>query len=279
MNDLRRTGCGTSLAPLARSSRLDAAADRMARGTTLHDALASAGYRADYATAIHVTGRADDAAVRRLLGQRYCADVAHSDVRDVGVAQSAGELRIVLAAPFEPPLPSEAAEVARRVLARVNEARASARRCGTQRFPAAPPLRLSATLGRAALGHSREMAASGRFAHEAPDGSTPRQRVARAGYEAAMVGENIAAGPTSADEVVHGWLASPGHCANTMTRGFTEMGVAFAVDLESDAGIYWTQVLATPAQRAGSPSGAPRPSRSGRAASSPTNSSDTELMQ
>lgn len=277
--DLRRAGCGTRVAPVERSSQLDAAAGRMARGDTLHDALAKSGYRADVAAAIHVTGAADDAALRRLLAGRYCADVAHADVRQVGIAQSNRELRIVLAAPFEPPAPSEAAAVARRVLVLVNEARAQPRRCGQTRLPAAPPLRLSATLGVAALAHSREMAASGRFAHESPDGSTPRQRVARAGYDAAVVGENIAAGPTSAEEVVRGWLASPGHCANAMAREFDEMGLAFAVDPRSDAGIYWTQVFATPAQRAGAPSGAPRPSRSGRAVPSTTNSSDTELMQ
>ena len=46
--------------------------------------------------------------------------------------------------------------------------------------------------------------------------------------------------------VVQGWLNSPGHCANMMSPGFTEMGVAFVVDRKSEAGIYWTQVLATP---------------------------------
>jgi uncharacterized protein YkwD len=31
-----------------------------------------------------------------------------------------------------------------------------------------------------------------------------------------------------------------------MSLGFTEMGVAFAVDPKTEAGIYWTQVFATP---------------------------------
>jgi uncharacterized protein YkwD len=90
------------------------------------------------------------------------------------------------------------------------------------------------------------MASTGRFAHAGADGSTPGQRVERAGYRAARVGENIAAGPTSAAEVVEGWLASPGHCANLMDARFTEMGLAYAVDSRSAAGIYWTQVFATP---------------------------------
>jgi uncharacterized protein YkwD len=279
VNDLRRHGCGAGVPALVRSSQLDAAAGRMARGAPLHDALAQSGYRADEALAIHVSGSADDASLRRMLAQRYCAELARSSVRQVGVAQGPRELRLVLATPFEPPSPGDAAAVARRVLALVNEARSRPRRCGGRQYDAAPPLRLSATLGLAALAHSREMAASGRFAHEAPDGSTPRVRVERTGYDAVAVGENIAAGPTSPDEVMRGWLASPGHCTNVMAPAFTEMGLAFAVDLRSESGIYWTQVFATRAQRAGAPSGAPRPSRSGRAVPSTTNSSDTELMQ
>jgi uncharacterized protein YkwD len=107
-------------------------------------------------------------------------------------------------------------------------------------------VKLSAALGAAALAHSREMAAQSRFAHEGADGSTAGQRVARTGYRAALVGENIAAGPTSASEVVKGWLESPGHCANLMDARFTEMGLAYAVDARSTSGIYWTQVFATP---------------------------------
>lgn len=279
VNDLRRRGCGSGVAPLVRSAQLDAAAGRMTRGDALHDALAQSGYRADEAVAIHVSGSADDAALRRLLSQRYCADLARPGLRQVGVAQSSRDLRLILATPFEPPSPGDATAVARRVLTLVNEARSGARRCGSKTYGAVPPLRLSATLGLAALAHSREMAASGRFAHEAPDGSTPRRRVERTGYDAVAVGENIAAGPTSPDEVMRGWLASPGHCTNVMAPVFTEMGLAFSVDLRSQSGIYWTQVFATPRQRAGAPSGAPRPSRSGRAVPSTTNSSDTELMQ
>jgi uncharacterized protein YkwD len=31
-----------------------------------------------------------------------------------------------------------------------------------------------------------------------------------------------------------------------MNGAFTQMGAAYAVNLESDTGIYWTQVLAVP---------------------------------
>jgi hypothetical protein len=46
-----------------------------------------------------------------------------------------------------------------------------------------------------------------------------------------LVGENIAYGPKSADEVVQGWLDSPGHCENIMDPRFAEMGIAYAAGL------------------------------------------------
>ena len=74
----------------------------------------------------------------------------------------------------------------------------------------------------------------------------PAQRVARAGYSWSVVGENIAAGQRDADTVVKSWLESPGHCANLMNPEYSEVGVAFATNASSAAGIYWAQVFAAP---------------------------------
>jgi uncharacterized protein YkwD len=41
-----------------------------------------------------------------------------------------------------------------------------------------------------------------------------------------MTGENIAAGQMTPEEAVAGWLRSPGHCANLMNGGYSEMAVA-----------------------------------------------------
>ena len=79
--------------------------------------------------------------------------------------------------------------------------------------------------------------------HRGRDGSSAADRVTRAGYDWRSVGENIAAGQPSPQEVVAGWLRSPGHCANLMEPRFTDMGVAYAVDQKSEAGIYWAQVF------------------------------------
>jgi uncharacterized protein YkwD len=138
------------------------------------------------------------------------------------------------------------AAVAPRVLELVNRARAQPRRCGRDDFGAAPALRGSQPLERVARAHARDMAQRGSMSHTGSDGSAPAQRVTRAGYAWSAIGENIAAGQPDPESVVKGWLASPGHCANLMSPDYSEVGVAFATNPASEAGIYWTQVLASP---------------------------------
>jgi hypothetical protein len=50
----------------------------------------------------------------------------------------------------------------------------------------------------------------------------------------------------AAAEVVNTWLASPGHCANLMNPRYSDMGVAYAVNPDSEKVIYWAQVFAAP---------------------------------
>ena len=120
------------------------------------------------------------------------------------------------------------ATVRARVIELVNDARSTSRRCGSERFAAAPSLRLSGELGAAAADHARDMARERFFEHRGSDGSEPKTRVLRAGYQPRLTGENIAYGPESAEEVVAGWLASPGHCANIMDSRFQHIGVGVA---------------------------------------------------
>jgi uncharacterized protein YkwD len=90
------------------------------------------------------------------------------------------------------------------------------------------------------------MAARGALEHQGGDGSSAAERVERAGYRWRSVGENIASGQLTPEQVVRDWVGSPVHCANLMSPRFTEMGVAYAVDLKSPDGIYWAQALARP---------------------------------
>ncbi|MEP6885329.1 MAG: CAP domain-containing protein, partial [Gammaproteobacteria bacterium] len=108
------------------------------------------------------------------------------------------------------------------------------------------PLTLNRNLTGAALAHSSDMAIHAEFDHRGHDGSTPTVRVTRAGYgKYIVVGENIAAGAMTPVEAIEGWLASPAHCENIMDGRFTEIGIAYAANLNASAGMYWTQDFAT----------------------------------
>jgi len=140
------------------------------------------------------------------------------------------------------------ADIRARVTELVNAARSKARRCGKERFAAAPQLKLSDDLSQAARRHARDMARKKYFDHRAADGSQPKDRVIRAGYEPRLTGENIALGPESAEEVVAGWLASPGHCANIMDARFQDLGVAVASG-RGRGQVYWVQTFGAPRDR------------------------------
>ena len=83
------------------------------------------------------------------------------------------------------------------------------------------------------------------FDHRGRDGSQPKDRVLRAGYKYRITGENIAMGPESAEEVVAGWLDSPGHCANIMEARFENIGVGLAAGRKRGQ-IYWVQSFGAP---------------------------------
>jgi uncharacterized protein YkwD len=137
------------------------------------------------------------------------------------------------------------ARIRARVVALFNVARASGRRCGSERFAAVPPLQMSRELDDAATDHARDMARRKYFDHRGSDGSQPKDRVRRTGYLSRLTGENIAYGPESAEEVVAGWLASPGHCENIMEPTFRDIGVGVATGRKRGQ-IYWVQTFGAP---------------------------------
>lgn len=250
INEIRAQGCdgrdGVSTA-LRHDSLLDRVAEVQASGRDVKEALKDAGYRAVQVAVLEASG--SDAARERALADGGCKDITNPVYRDVGVALRNDTAWIVLAAPLVPPAANAAKDVSRRVLELVNEARLRSRRCGWKRHKAAPALVHSETLQRAAAAHARDMADRSVLGHAGSDGSTPAERATRAGYPWRVVGENIASGQATPEQVVEEWVKSPHHCANLMSADFTEMGVAFAADPKSDGGIYWAQVFATPPPR------------------------------
>jgi uncharacterized protein YkwD len=96
-------------------------------------------------------------------------------------------------------------------------------------------------LGAAARGHSTDMAQQNYFSHTSLDGRVFSQRITAAGYLYSTCGENIAAGYSSPQTVMNGWMNSPGHRANILNSAFCDLGVGYAFGSSSNYGHYWTQ--------------------------------------
>lgn len=243
----RLHGCGTTgVSALQANAQLQVAARKLADGASLKTAIAAAGYLAASSSLLHLTGPLTDGDVQRVLTQHYCRTLRDPAFQDLGVERRGRDLWLVLAAPMALPAPRDAASIAGHILELVNQARAAGRRCGGKYFPPVAPLELDPALTRAALQHSRDMAAHDEFEHGGHDGSTPAARVEQAGYgEHRIVGENIAAGAMTASEVTQGWLNSPAHCENIMDGRFAQVGIAYAQNLKTASVIFWTQDFAS----------------------------------
>ena len=105
------------------------------------------------------------------------------------------------------------------------------------------PLRLSASLARAAEAHASEMARNGFFAHESADGTSAADRILRyyrvSGYRRWTVGENLLwrSPDVSPGEALRMWLDSPPHRRVLLLASFSEIGLA-AVHVGSAGGDY-----------------------------------------
>jgi uncharacterized protein YkwD len=127
------------------------------------------------------------------------------------------------------------------VLTLVNERRAAGATCGDTTHPPVAPLTRQVQLEQAARAHSEDMAAQNYFSHTSLDGRTFSQRIRDTGYMGSPIGENIAAGYSTPQAVVSGWMDSPAHCGNIMLANYGVLGVGYAFDAASTYGHYWTQ--------------------------------------
>jgi serralysin len=144
------------------------------------------------------------------------------------------------------------------------------------------PLKANLELNAAAQNHSADMANQDYFDHIGKNGSKPWDRAKLIGYEARTMGENIAAGQTTPESVVQGWIDSPGHRANLLNASFTELGVGYDY-LANDTGSvnyrhYWTQLFGSgdtnPASYLPTPTPSPSPSPAPSPSPSPAPSSN-----
>jgi uncharacterized protein YkwD len=109
-----------------------------------------------------------------------------------------------------------------------------------------PPLNLSDTLSNVAKLHAKDMATHGKLDHKGSDGSSVGERIKRKDYRWTRVGENVARGQKSVEEVVKVWMKSAGHRANIL-GDFTELGAGYFDDENGQR--YWCSVYATPMPR------------------------------
>lgn len=111
------------------------------------------------------------------------------------------------------------------------------------------PLALDPRLDAAAQRHADDMLARSYFAHADPDGRTVRERAHAAGFDWVAVGENIAEGQQTVNEVVDSWMRSAGHRENILDRRYTRTGVGLALGRDSKTGEYrilWVQTFGLP---------------------------------
>lgn len=108
-----------------------------------------------------------------------------------------------------------------------------------------PVLVMDTRLYIAAQKHARDMGVRDYFSHVSPSGSTPAQRVEDEGYRWRSVAENIAAGYTTVEDAVNGWVNSDGHFRNIKCTQCTRTGIAKVVLPNSKWNSYYVQVFAS----------------------------------
>lgn len=130
------------------------------------------------------------------------------------------------------PATENPSELAQQVLELVNRERA---KVGVK------PLQLTKFLLDSAAIRAEEISRS--YSHTRPDGR-PCSSIMKDGQY--MIGENIAAGSSTAEAVMEQWMNSPGHRANILNSDYTELGVGYFYKSDSPYGNYWVQIFKRP---------------------------------
>lgn len=103
------------------------------------------------------------------------------------------------------------------------------------------PLAYNRQLAEAATAHACDMSVNGFFGHNSSNGANVGARVQRAGYRHCLVAENLAWGYPSSQQIISGWMNSPGHRSNMLHPRAQEFGVAVT---NGAKGPNWVLVLA-----------------------------------
>lgn len=89
--------------------------------------------------------------------------------------------------------------------------------------------------------HAKDMCELDYFSHDSQDGRDLSDRVNAQNVQWTTIGENIAYGQFSPEDVHEAWMDSPGHRANILTEGFGRLGVGYYL---CEGYPYWVQNFA-----------------------------------
>lgn len=113
----------------------------------------------------------------------------------------------------------------------------------------AAPVKLSSELNAAAKTHARDMSVQNRPWHFGSDGSSPLDRVRRAGYSGRLIGENISETYETELQTLSAWMEITESREVLLDPRARDMG--FAWHQESSGKIWWTLVVGQPTGQAG----------------------------
>lgn len=109
------------------------------------------------------------------------------------------------------------------------------------------PVRPDPVLDETARRHAQDMLARSYYGHDSPEGSTALERSKAAGYKPRFIGENVARGQYSTDEVMDGWMGSEIHREHILGKLFTDVGTAVAIGKNKNGyQVLWVQIFGRP---------------------------------
>ena len=101
------------------------------------------------------------------------------------------------------------------------------------------PIEICTELSKVAELKSKDMAVKNYFDHNSPTYGSPFNMMDKFGVMYKAAAENIAKGYKTPEEVVKGWMDSPGHRANILNGTYGKMGIGlYTADVS-----YWTQMF------------------------------------
>ena len=133
------------------------------------------------------------------------------------------------------PNPAPLASLEQEVFKLVNAERAKA---GLQAFT------YNWEVARCARMKCEDMIKNNYFSHTSPAYGSPFNMMENFGIRFSAAAENIAYGQRTPAEVMNGWMNSPGHRANILSKTVTQIGVGAAK--AANGTLYWTQMFIKP---------------------------------